>query len=249
MQLRNIEMMNSAMQSTNPLNLRTYVSYLRVSTQKQGRSGLGLESQRSIIAHYTREGILAREFLEVESAKTFKDRAILHQAIDYCVENNCILIVAKLDRLSRDVEDTFSLIKQLKGNIAICDIPFDSIDSFTLAIFAGLAQRERELISIRTKQALDELRKKGRKFGTPENLIGCISGTIAAIQVIKNFYSRRTLIAIVEKYLREGVSYERLAVILNQEGFRTYRGNKYNKVSVCRLLKNIEKYSYTNILE
>lgn len=224
--------------------MKNYVSYLRVSTSKQKRSGLGLEAQRSIINYFAKECLIVREFIETESAKDIASRPLLKEAIDFCLQSNHTLIVAKLDRLSRDVEDTFFLLKQLKYNLAICDIPFENIDSFTLAIFAGLAQREREIISLRTKQALAEKKKKGFLLGTPNNLTleSRLLGIKKAQLKVKSFYNRKLLIALMEKLIRERFTLQQISDILNNEGFRTFRGNKYNKLNIHRLILNIEKY-------
>lgn len=149
--------------------MKRYIPYLRVSTETQKRSGLGLEAQRAIIEHYAKvDGAeLGKEFVETESGKDIDNRPILKEAIEYCLENSFVLVVAKLDRLSRDVEHIFSIHKRLDGLFKSCDLP--TTDSLTLSIFAGLAQREREIISIRTKQALKAKKEKGIKLGKPEN--------------------------------------------------------------------------------
>ncbi|MFK7983226.1 MAG: recombinase family protein, partial [Saprospiraceae bacterium] len=134
--------------------MKNYIAYYRVSTEKQKKSGLGLESQKAIIQHFSEidKATIVKEFTETESGKAIDNRPQLQQAINYCLKNGYTLIVAKLDRLSRDVEHIFQIKKKLGKLFISCDLP--NTDSLTLSIFAGIAQRERELISIRTKLAL-----------------------------------------------------------------------------------------------
>ncbi|RRB06840.1 recombinase family protein [Larkinella rosea] len=106
-------------------------------------------------------------FIETESGKDIEDRPILREAIQYAQAKKYTLTVAKLDRLSRDVEHFFRMQKQLGSLFKSCDLP--TTDALTLSIYAGIAQRERELISIRTKQALQTKKKQGEKLGKLSN--------------------------------------------------------------------------------
>lgn len=132
--------------------MKKYISYLRVSTQKQGASGLGLEAQRAMCEQFVRGkgGEVVREFLDVESGKS-RTRAELWQAIEYAKANNVPLVIAKLDRLARDVEFTFKVMNT-GIEIHFCDMPV--VNTMILGVFASVAQYERELISARTKAAL-----------------------------------------------------------------------------------------------
>lgn len=142
---------------------KKFVTYLRVSTQKQGRSGLGLEAQRKMcsdfIAH--NHGTMVQEFVDVESG-THRDRKGLWQAIDYCKANNLPLVIAKLDRLARDVEFTFRVINT-GIDIHFTDMP--QVNTMILGVFAAVAQYERELISERTRKALAQKKTHGAKLG------------------------------------------------------------------------------------
>lgn len=131
-----------------------YVAYYRVSTRKQGNSGLGLDAQKKLIREKYNDNVV-KEFTEVESGwgrkKRKRSRPILQEAIEYCREHGCVLVIAKLDRLARSV----SLIFQLRdGGVEFecCDVP--ELNTVNLAIFAAMAERESELISSRTKAAL-----------------------------------------------------------------------------------------------
>lgn len=214
--------------------MEKYIAYLRVSTGKQGKSGLGLEAQRAIIEHYTGAdgAALAREFLETESGKDIEGRPILQAAVRFCLEHDCVLVVAKLDRLSRDVEHIFRLMKELGGRFKSCDLP--TTDSLTLSIFAGLAQRERELISIRTRQALQAKKAQGAELGKVENLThaGRAKGTERVKQIARENQKNIQAGAIIGMYRKQGKTFQEIAEQLNQNTFRTVRGKLFTKAMV-----------------
>ena len=143
--------------------MKKFVSYLRVSTQKQGASGLGLEAQREMCKKFVEQnkGEIVQEFLDVESG-THRDRKGLWQAIDFCKKNDCGLVIAKLDRLARDVEFTFKVINT-GIDIHFTDMPM--VNTMILGVFASVAQYERELISSRTKVALRAKKERGEELG------------------------------------------------------------------------------------
>lgn len=142
---------------------KKYVTYLRVSTQKQGATGLGLDAQRKMCKEFIERmnGDHVQEFQDVESG-THRDRKGLWSAIEYCNKNDCSLVIAKLDRLARDVEFTFKVINT-GIDIHFCDMP--QVNTMILGVFASVAQYERELCSDRTKKALDEKKRQGCKLG------------------------------------------------------------------------------------
>lgn len=138
-----------------------YVGYYRVSTRRQGESGLGLEAQQAIVRHFAGDG-LAADYTEVASGSGVDKRPVLGQALSHCRESGAWLVVAKADRLSRNVQDALSILDRLDGRLLCCDCPHT--DRFTLTLLFALAERERELISIRTKAALDaKRRREGRQ--------------------------------------------------------------------------------------
>jgi DNA invertase Pin-like site-specific DNA recombinase len=145
------------------METKKYAVYIRVSTHRQGLSGLGLEAQREICSNYISQqgGVIAREFYDIESG-THRDRKGLWAAIDFCKKNNCTLVIAKLDRLSRDVEFTFKIINT-KIDIYFCDMPM--VNTMILGVFASVAQYERELVSSRTKAALQAKKAQGGLLG------------------------------------------------------------------------------------
>ena len=143
--------------------MKQYVTYLRVSTQRQGAQGLGISAQRNMCENFVKQnnGCHVQEFMDVESG-THRDRKGLWQAIDYCKKNGCSLVIAKLDRMSRDVEFTFKVINT-GIDIHFTDMPV--VNSMILGVFAAVAQYEREMVSTRTKQALAAKKERGEATG------------------------------------------------------------------------------------
>ncbi|KAA6373203.1 MAG: putative serine recombinase, partial [Streblomastix strix] len=127
------------------MDMERYISYYRVSTQKQGQSGLGLESQKDIVSKYVeskKEASIISEYTEIESGKK-NGRKELQKALMECKAQNATLIVAKLDRLSRSVS-FISNLTDSNVDFVCCDFP--SANKFTIHLFASVAQYERELI-------------------------------------------------------------------------------------------------------
>jgi DNA invertase Pin-like site-specific DNA recombinase len=143
--------------------MKQYATYLRVSTQRQGAQGLGISAQRTMCENFIKQnnGEQVKEFMDVESG-THRDRKGLWEAIDYCKKNDCSLVIAKLDRLARDVEFTFKVINT-GIDIHFTDMPV--VNSMILGVFSAVAQYEREMISKRTKDALASLKARGGKLG------------------------------------------------------------------------------------
>lgn len=147
--------------------MKSFVLYRRVSTNRQGQSGLGLESQDETVRRYvtSQKGTVVGEFVEVESGKkTDTERPQLALALSECRRLKATLVVAKLDRLSRNAE---FLLRLQNGNVdfVCCDCP--NVDRFTVGILSLVAQREREFISERTRSALQMAKKRGGSSGYP----------------------------------------------------------------------------------
>lgn len=143
--------------------MKQYVTYIRVSTRKQGASGLGLEAQQKICGEFIKnhDGEKVAEYKDVESG-THRDRKGLADAVAYCKKNNCALVIAKLDRLARDVEFCFKIVNT-GIEIHFCDMP--QVNTLLLGVFASVAQYERELTSDRTVKALAAKKARGEKTG------------------------------------------------------------------------------------
>lgn len=155
-----------------------FVSYLRVSTDRQGRSGLGLEAQRAEVASYLNGGSwsLIAEFVEVESGAK-SDRPEIGRALALCRAHRAVLLVAKLDRLARDAHFLLGLQKSGIDFVA-CDMP--SANRLTVGIMALLAEEERRLISVRTKAALAAAKARGQRLGGFRGRAGTADDTARA---------------------------------------------------------------------
>jgi DNA invertase Pin-like site-specific DNA recombinase len=214
-----------------------YVAYYRVSTKQQGNSGLGLEAQKSAVMSFIRndESMLAAEFSEIESGKN-DDRVGLADAIDFCKKNKATLLIAKLDRLSRNAAFIFKL-KDSKIDFTCCDLP--EANTLTIGIFATLAQHERELISKRTKAALQALKDRGVKLGKPENLTKEGRDKAHAANRIKaaNNENNKRALAMVCEYKKQGMTLQAIADKLNNAGFKSSTGKAFQRTTVNRLLK------------
>ena len=138
-----------------------HIAYYRVSTARQGQSGLGLEAQRKAVADFLKGGGLVAEFTEVESGKR-ADRVELAKALTACRKHKAVLVIAKLDRLSRNVAFIANLMEAGVEFVA-CDMPY--ANKLTLHILAAMAEHEREMISKRTREALAAAKARGRKLG------------------------------------------------------------------------------------
>ncbi len=155
--------------ASGPGSLPSFVAYYRVSTDKQGRSGLGLEAQREAVTRHVQSvaGLIVAEFQEVESGKR-ADRPQLLAAISACRVRRAVLVIAKLDRLTRNVAFMANLMESGIEFVA-CDNPHAT--RFTIHILAAVAEHEREMISARTKAALAAAKARGVRLGNP-NLCG-----------------------------------------------------------------------------
>ena len=134
---------------------RRFISYLRVSTDKQGRSGLGLEAQREAVARYLNGDKLVAEFTEIESGKR-DDRPELAKALAACKLYGAKLVIAKLDRLARNVAFIANL---MNSGVEFLAVDFPQANRLTIHILAAVAEHEREMISQRTKAALAVVRE------------------------------------------------------------------------------------------
>lgn len=145
--------------------MKKFVSWRRVSTKKQEKSGLGLEAQKDIIGHFvnTEKGELIADFCEAYTGKDLNGCIELKKAIEFSKANDAILIIAKSDRFRNTIEALQIYDEMGEGKIYFCDLPHT--DKFTLTIFFALAEREAMLISIRTKAALAVQKRKIEQEG------------------------------------------------------------------------------------
>lgn len=220
-----------------------YVAYLRVSTQKQGYSGLGLEGQKQIIQNYLSHKNPIAEYIEIESGrKTDKGRPKLKEALELCRKTSGKLIVAKLDRLARNVAFLSQLLES-DVDIVFCDFP--QANKMVLHILAAISQYEAELIATRTKQALAAKKAKGCTLGNPEHLIGKLDEAVAkSVETNKrkaeeNPNNKRAA-AMLKVLAKEGRTLQEMADYLNEQGFTTSKGYRFSRSSVHVLLKRYQ---------
>jgi DNA invertase Pin-like site-specific DNA recombinase len=216
-----------------------FVAYYRVSTKRQGRSGLGLDAQREAVTGYLNGGRwqLVADFTEIETGKN-NNRPELARALAACRVHRATLVVAKLDRLSRNAAFLMALRDSGVQFVAV-DMP--EAGALTVGIMALVAQQEREAISQRTRAALAAARRRGVQLGTPGNLTdrGRRRGTRASIAVRQTLAVERArdLSPVVDELRAEGLhSLRELAAGLNARGITTPRGGEWSAVQVSRLL-------------
>ena len=221
-----------------PKNSEQYVSYLRGSTQKQGYSGLGLEAQKEIIKNYLHDKTPIAEFTEIESGRK-TDRPKLKEALTQCRTTGATLIVAKLDRLARNVSFLSNLLES-DVEIVFCDFP--QANKMVLHILAAISQYEAELTAQRTKAALQAKKARGAKLGNPEHLMNKHKQAIAnsnktnSEKAKKNPNNKRA-VAFLKVMISQGKSLTEMTDILNSEGFVTAQGCKFVPATVRRLIK------------
>lgn len=218
--------------------MKRYIAYYRVSTKKQS---LGLDAQQVTVNNYisVNGGTLVSEYREKESGK--KDyRVELNKAIEECKRCGATLIIAKLDRLSRNITFIFTLRDSGVDFIA-CDLP--QFNTLTLAIFSALAQQERELISQRTKNALAVLKAKGVKLGRPNATFSAgIRNLAYEANRTKADTNPNTVRArvMIEALLPSTRNLTHIADKLNGNGFKTALGASFRPSTVKRI---IERYN------
>lgn len=224
-----------------------YVVYIRVSTKRQGDSGLGLEAQKDICEKYIKEqeGEPVATFKDVESG-THRDRPGLWQAIEFCKANRCCLVVAKLDRLARDVEFIFKVVNS-GIKIHFCDMPM--VNTMILGVFASVAQYERELISKRTKDALAAKRARGEHLGRPKGTSleeANQASSIARRQRALNDPTNKTIWEVVRIHTKDftevhKVNFEEAVKTLNKMGVKTTSGMDMNIDRIRSAYYNIKR--------
>lgn len=215
-----------------------YVAYLRQSTTKQEKSGLGIEAQRDIIHSFVKDGQIISEYVETESGKN-NFRPKLQEALALCRKTNSILIVAKLDRLSRNVAFTSKLLES-DVEITFCDFP--QANRLILHIISSIAEYEANLISQRTRQSLKAKKERGVKLGKSENLMNKHSEAIQRSnqtnkEKAQNNANNMRAVALLRSMVKEDMTVSQMADKLNKQGFVTSKGCKFQIVQVQRLMQ------------
>lgn len=226
--------------------MTNYIAYYRVSTKKQGTSGLGLDAQEaSVIHHVNGHGKLIASYTEVESGKK-SERIELAKALGHAKRNKATLIVAKLDRLSRNVA-FLSALMESKVDFICADMP--TANKLTIHIMAAMAEHEGKVISERTKAALTQAKIRGVKLGSHREghwegkeqlrLNGLAKGREQAAKSnkAKKIEAYSDLVPQIIEYKKTGKTLQQIADILNDSGHKTRRGKSWSHVQILRLLR------------
>lgn len=226
------------------METRKFVSWRRCSTQKQGKSGLGLEAQLSIINYFVNEaqGELIADFHEVYTGKNLHGCVELQKAMECAKKNNATLVVAKTDRF-RNLEQALEVYRLMDGSIYFCDVPMAedaATYKFMLSLSWSLAEREAAITSLRTKQALQAKRDRGEVIGNP-------NATISAAMRANSIASRRKDAQLNENnrkayklaslLVAQGKTITEVSRELNENGYKTPTGKQWQTVQVQRLIK------------
>lgn len=226
---------------------RNIIAYYRVSTRKQGQSGLGLEGQQSTVVEFVSQqgGRLLYEYVEIETGKS-KNRPELQKALAHAKRSKAQLVVAKLDRLARNVAFT-SMLMESSVDFVACDNPH--ANKFTIHILAAVAEHEAEQISQRTKDALAAAKRRGVKLGSsrPGHWDGRENQRTAGLKRAREAAAKAHKAAFREEYadlfpvlleLRaQGMTLQAIADHLNNQGHTTRRGKPWGPMQVSRVLK------------
>lgn len=218
--------------------MRPIISYLRVSTGKQGKSGLGIEAQREAIGRFAAaEGLeLLAEFVEVETGKgsdALDRRPGLAEALARARKVKAPVVVAKLCRLSRDVAFISGLMAQR--------VPFIDADPFMLHIYAALAEKERTLIADRTRAALAQKKAQGTGLGNRTNLMDAQAKGVATNRKAADAFAANVLPVVRQIQAAGATTYHAVAQALNDRGVRTARGGSWHDSTVRNLLARVRQ--------
>ena len=207
-----------------------FIAYFRVSTSRQATTGLGLDAQRAVVLRHVAGGQLVAEYTEIESGRRHINRPQLLAALVECRKRRATLVIAKLDRLGRNVAFISALMESSIEFVA-CDNPY--ANPLMLHMLAAFAEHEREQISQRTKAALAAAKARGVKLGNPR--------AAEAIEIARTVhYSRRPaleVLAVMQGFRSQGMSYRAIARELNRLNMRTYRGCAWFGVTVKAALQ------------
>lgn len=204
-----------------------YVGYYRVSTQKQGKSGLGIESQKDKIRQFLKEDdILVKEFTEVSSGMK-NDRQILQECIKFCKKNNYTLLIHKLDRFSRRVSFISRIMEE---NIKFIVTEYPNSTPFQLHLYSIISEEERRRISLNTKQSLKMCKLRGVELGKHGKYVLSKQNKLESRKFSNNLKS------IIQKLLKDGNSLSGISRYLNDNGYKSYRNKKFYPKTVSNMI-------------
>jgi DNA invertase Pin-like site-specific DNA recombinase len=202
-----------------------FVAYYRVSTDRQGASGLGLDAQRQAVAHQVNGGQLVAEFTEIESGRRHTNRPQLLAALEECRKRRATLLIARLDRLARNVAFIANLMESGADFIA-CDMP--QANRLTIHILAAVAEHEREMISQRTKAALAEAKRRGTRLGNPR----IEAARTLALSAHHAHRPELEVLTLMVEWRSQGKTLRAIARDLNRLNIRPARGREWYASSV-----------------
>lgn len=233
-----------------PMAAPKFIAYYRVSTARQGKSGLGLDAQREAVERHVKAhtgGRILGEYREIETGKN-NDRPELRKAIEHARLTNSRLLIAKLDRLARNVAFISNLMES-SIDFEACDFP--QANRLTIHVLAAVAEHEARMISERTKAALavarKRLAKEGKRLGNPNGaapLRKARKGNKAAVTTLKADADQRAadLRSVIEDIERSGITtHKGIAEELNARDIETPRGGEWYATSVKRLKERLAK--------
>lgn len=214
------------------------VAYFRVSTQRQGASGLGLDAQRSAVASYVSgKGEIIAEFTEIESGKR-SDRPELAKALAEAKRSGAVLLIAKLDRLARNVAFIANL---LEAGVEVSAVDMPEANRFLLHVMAAVAEHEARAISERTRVALAAAKARGTKLGWAipsrrrEQLVASSKG--AAATQLHAAQHAANVAPIIQQLRASGAPLRSIATALNDRGVKTSRGGRWHASTVRNVLR------------
>jgi len=210
-----------------------YIAYYRVSTKRQTQSQLGLKAQKEAVKRFIAPELIDKEFEEEETGTNKKSRPILNEALELCKKHNATLIIAKLDRLARNVAFVSSLMDS-KVKFKAVDMP--EANELTIHIMSAIAQHEAKVISTRIKEAL---KQSDKQLGTPKNLTDEArkKGLATITQQHHNNENRLRAIAFIKGLDYNNMKLREIADLLNNNKFRTPKNKEFTPTQISRLIK------------
>jgi DNA invertase Pin-like site-specific DNA recombinase len=216
-----------------------FVAYYRVSTAKQGASGLGLEAQQATVRKHLNGGdwTIVEEIVEVESGKRSDNRPKLAEALRLCRVHGATLIIAKLDRLARNVNFISNL---MNSNVEFMALDLPKANRLTIHMMAAIAEHEAELISTRTKAALQAAKARGKKLGGNRGNLHLVRhmGVVQSIAVrsAKSDARAADIAPMITEMQGQGLSLRAIARDFTAKGIPTPRGGPWTSVQIARVL-------------
>jgi DNA invertase Pin-like site-specific DNA recombinase len=209
-----------------------FIAYYRVSTDRQGANGLGVAAQREAVARFIGAGQLVAEYTEVESGKKHANRPQLLAALAECRKRRAVLLIARLDRLARNVAFIANLMESGVDFVAV-DIP--QATRLTIHILAAVAEHEREMISTRTKAALAEAKRRGTTLGNPR----LSEARALALATHRARCPAPEVLQLMTDWKEQGKGLRQIARDLNRLHIRPPRGREWYATSVRNQLMRV----------